>query len=82
MKTMSATDFKKKFSQLFKQMIDGETTAVTDDKTKEIIGYFTLELSARPKRQLGILEGKVTVTFGPDWEMTEEEFLGSDDGKI
>ena len=63
-------------------MSDGETMSVTDDKTKEIIGYFTRELSTTPKRQLGILEGKATITFGPDWEMTEEEFLGSDDGKI
>ncbi len=63
MKTMSATEFKKNFSQLFKQMSDGETIAVTDDKTKEIIGYFTRELLTRPKRQLGILEGKITVNF-------------------
>ena len=30
----------------------------------------------KPKRTLGILEGKVEVTFGRDWEMTTEEFLG------
>ena len=43
---------------------------------KEIVGYFVRELPGRPKRQLGMLEGKATVTFGPDWKMTEEEFLG------
>jgi hypothetical protein len=76
MKTMSATGFKKNFSEVIKQMTAGETMAVTDDKTNEIIGYFVRELSSRPKRQLGILDGKATVTFGADWEITTEEFLG------
>jgi len=33
--------------------------------------------SEKPKkRPLGILEGKMTVTFADDFKMTEEEFLG------
>jgi hypothetical protein len=31
---------------------------------------------------LGILEGKATVSFGPDWEMTTDEFLGLDNEEI
>src|ERR1700759_576283 len=75
MKTMSATDFKKYFSKLLKQMTAGETIVVTDHQTHEVIGNFVREFSAKPKRRLGILEGKVTVTFAPDWRMTTEEFL-------
>ena len=78
MKTMSATDFKRNFSARLKQMTAGETIVVTTDKTKSIIGYFTLELPTRPKIKLGLLEGKAKFTFGTDWEMTEDEFLGSD----
>jgi hypothetical protein len=48
MKTMSATEFKKNFSALFKQMTAGETIAVIDNKTQEIIGYFIRELSTGP----------------------------------
>ncbi|HZY38848.1 MAG TPA: prevent-host-death protein [Mucilaginibacter sp.] len=81
MKTMSASDFKKNFSALIKRMTTGETIAVTDDKTKSIVGYFTFELSTRPQIKLGILEGKEKFTFSPDWEMNEEEFLGLDDEK-
>src|SRR6185503_13105768 len=78
MKTMSATDFRKNFSKLLKQMAAGETIVVTDDQTHEVIGNFVREFSAKPKRRLGILEGKATVTFAPDWKMTTEEFLGED----
>lgn len=30
----------------------------------------------KPKRKLGLLEGKVKVYFADDFKMTEEEFLG------
>jgi len=63
-------------------MAAGETIAVMDDKTKKIIGYFIGETPIKPKRQSGILEGKVTINFGPDWEMTDEEFLGLNEKKI
>jgi hypothetical protein len=82
MKTMSSTNFKKNFSALLKEITAAETIAITDDKTNEIIGYFNFEQPIKPQRKLGILEGTVTVTFGPDWEMTEDEFLGSGDEKI
>ncbi len=30
----------------------------------------------KKERKLGILDGKVTITFADDFKMTEEEFLG------
>ncbi|HEY5327902.1 MAG TPA: prevent-host-death protein [Mucilaginibacter sp.] len=73
---MSVTELKTHFSEVLAAVIEGETVAVTYGREKEIIGYFVHELPQRPKRILGILEGKAKVTFGPDWEMTTEEFLG------
>jgi hypothetical protein len=49
MKTMSATNFKKNFSALLKQMTACETIALTKDKTNEIIRYFTVNYQAGPK---------------------------------
>ncbi len=79
MKTMSVTEFKTHFSEALLIIKKGETIAVTYGKRKEIIGYFSSENPQKPKRQLGILEGKATVTFSPDWKMTTEEFLGLKD---
>ncbi|MFI5137853.1 MAG: type II toxin-antitoxin system Phd/YefM family antitoxin [Sphingobacteriales bacterium] len=79
MKTMSATGFKTHFSDVIAAVKAGETIAVTYGRKKEIIGYFVHEIPDRPKRKLGILEGKAQITFGPDWEMTTEGFLGIKD---
>ena len=77
MKTMSVGEFKTHFSEVLEQVKVGEQIAVTYGKSKDIVGYFIPEKQLNvPKRQLGLLEGKATVHFGPDFEMTEEEFLG------
>ena len=76
MKMMSATKFKRHFSDVIDQVRAGETIAVTYGRRKEIIGYFSRELPNKPKRRLGILEGKAKAIFAPDFKMTEEEFLG------
>jgi len=76
MKTMTVGEFKTHFSDVIEQVKEGEKIAVTFGKKKEIVGYFIPELPHEPKRQLGILEGKVKFTFAPDFKMTEEEFLG------
>ena len=76
MKTMTVGEFKAHFSEVIALVKAGEKIAVTFGKKKEVIGYFVPEKPEKPKRQLGLLEGKVTITFGSDWEMTNEEFLG------
>jgi len=76
MKMISATEFKRHFSDVIDQVRAGETIAVTYGRRKEIIGYFSRELPNKPKRRLGILEGKAKAIFAPDFKMTEEEFLG------
>ncbi|MDB5007688.1 MAG: Phd YefM protein [Mucilaginibacter sp.] len=76
MKTMTVGEFKTHFSDVIEQVKAGEKIAVTYGKKKEIIGYFSPDTPQKPKRKLGILEGKVEVIFKPDFEMTTEEFLG------
>ena len=76
MKTMSVGEFKTHFSEVLEQVKAGEKFAVTFGKKKEIVGYFLPEIPNQSKRKLGILEGKAKFTFGADFEMTAEEFLG------
>ncbi|MEO6977943.1 MAG: prevent-host-death protein [Mucilaginibacter sp.] len=73
---MSVGEFKTHFSEVLEQVKAGEKFAVTFGKKKEIVGYFTPEMPEKPKRRLGILEGKVKFTFHDDFEMTTEELLG------
>jgi len=75
MKTMTVGEFKTHFSDVIDQVKAGEEIAVTYGKRKEVIGYFSPKKEPKRKRKLGILEGKAEVIFGPDFKMTEEEFL-------
>jgi hypothetical protein len=77
MKTMTVGEFKAHFSEVIDQVKAGEQIEVTYGKKKEVVGYFQPKISEpKPKRKLGILEGKATAIFGDNWEMTEEELLG------
>ncbi|MDB5153856.1 MAG: Phd YefM protein [Mucilaginibacter sp.] len=77
MKTMTVGEFKSHFADVLEQVKSGVGFAVTYGKKKEIVGYFLPESQLlKPKRQLGLLEGKVKVNFKPDYKMTEEELLG------
>ena len=73
---MTVGEFKTHFSEVLEQVKAGEEIAVTYGKKKEVVGYFLPEKPQKPKRKLGILEGKIEVIFMPDFEMTTEEFLG------
>jgi len=77
MKTMTVGEFKSHFAEVLEQVKEGVSFAVTYGKKKEIVGYFLPESQLiKPKRKLGLLEGKVKVDFKPDFKMTEEELLG------
>lgn len=77
MKSVSITEFKANFHEVIMLLQNEETIAVTDDNSEDVVGYFVRE-TPRPRgpRQLGILEGKATITFSDDFKMTEDEFLG------
>ena len=77
MKTMSVGDFETNFSEVLKMVIAGEEIGIMYGKKKEIVAKIVPEVPAeKPRRKLGPLDGKGKVTFGPDFKMTTEEFLG------
>lgn len=77
MKTLTVGEFKANFSEVVEQLKTGEKFAVTYGKKKQIVGYFVPQDPAPQKKiKLGIAAGRGRVIFGPDFKMTEEEFLG------
>lgn len=78
MKTVSIAEFKTNLAEYAEEIQHGEEFVVTEGIEKKGIFRVLPFLEEKPKkRQLGILEGKVTVKFSDDWEMTDEELLNS-----
>lgn len=74
---MTVGEFKSHFAEVLEQVKAGIGFAVTYGRKKEIVGYFLPESQlAKPKRKLGILEGKAKVTFKDDFKMSEEDLIG------
>lgn len=78
MQTMSVGEFKSKFSKVLKKVLAGEEIGISYGKNKEIVARLVPKAPVKkPKRKLGILEGKGKVVFSDNFKMTEKEFLGS-----
>lgn len=74
---MTVGDLKSRFSEVLQDVKSGEEIAIAFGKKKEIVAYLIPKTArAGAKRQLGILQGKGTVTFAPDFKLTDDEFLG------
>lgn len=74
---MTVGEFKSHFSEVVEQVKAGIGFAVTYGRKKEIVGYFLPESQlVKPKRKLGILEGKAKVTFKDDFKISEEDLIG------
>jgi antitoxin (DNA-binding transcriptional repressor) of toxin-antitoxin stability system len=77
MKTLSVGEFKANFSEMLKLVLAGEEIEIAYGKKKEVVARLVPKLKKKkPRRKLGILDGKAKVEFGKDFKMTEEEFLG------
>lgn len=77
METMSVGEFKANFSEALQKVLAGEKVNISFGKKKEIVAMLVpKEKEKKPKRKLGILEGKGQIIFKDDFKMTEEEFLG------
>ena len=77
MKTMSVGVFKTNFSEDIKLVLAGEEIGILYGKKRDLVAMLVPKpIENKPSRKLGILEGKGSVVFGPDFKMTEEEFLG------
>ncbi|EOR96689.1 Prevent-host-death protein [Arcticibacter svalbardensis MN12-7] len=74
---MTVGEFKARFAEVLEEVKAGVGFAVTYGRKKEVVGYFVPEIHInKPKRKLGIMEGKAKVVFKKDFKMTEEELLG------
>jgi antitoxin (DNA-binding transcriptional repressor) of toxin-antitoxin stability system len=78
MKTLTVGDVKTHFSEVLKDVQNGEQIAISFGKKKKVIAYLVSEIKSepKPKRKLGLLEGKATFKWVGDGKITEEEFLG------
>lgn len=76
MKTMSVGEFKANFSTVLKWVLAGEEIGILYGKKKEVVAKLVPKTSGkRPKRKIGVFDGKAKVKFGSDFKMSEEEFL-------
>lgn len=77
MKTMGVGEFKAHFSEVLKSVLAGEEIGIMYGKKREIVAKIVPKKpEEKVRRKIGILEGKMKVTFSKDFKMTEEEFLG------
>jgi antitoxin (DNA-binding transcriptional repressor) of toxin-antitoxin stability system len=75
MRTMSVGEFKAHFSQVLKDVENGEKIGITFGRKKEVKAFLVPSETKEP-RKLGVLEGRGKVVFKDDFKITEEELLG------
>jgi antitoxin (DNA-binding transcriptional repressor) of toxin-antitoxin stability system len=77
MKAIAVGEVKTHFSEILEEVKQGNQVGILYGKLKKpiamIVPYSEEKVS---KRKIGILDGKVTIEFSDDFEMTTEELLG------
>ncbi len=77
MKTVSSAELKNNFAYYLEKVSKGEEFVVEyGRKKKKVARIVPFQEKKKAKRKLGQLEGKVKISFSPDFKMTTEEFLG------
>ncbi|MFZ4525964.1 MAG: type II toxin-antitoxin system Phd/YefM family antitoxin [Chlorobium sp.] len=78
MKTLPVGEVKAQLSEILEKVKQGESVGILDGKNKRPIAMIVpyLDSEKKKERKIGILDGKVKVTFADNFKMTEEEFLG------
>jgi antitoxin (DNA-binding transcriptional repressor) of toxin-antitoxin stability system len=76
-KIMSVGELKTNFSEVLKRVQAGEEIGIAYGKNKKIVARLVPKnIEMKQKRKIGILNGKVKITFAKDFKMSTEEFLG------
>ena len=77
MRTLQSAKAKAQFSSILRDIEAGNEVAVTYGKKKQTIAVIVPfeKWKKSQKRQLGTLEGKMTVEFKHDFAMTDEELV-------
>ncbi len=77
MKTLPVGEVKAQLTEILEKVKQGESFGILYGKKKKpiamIVPYFDSE--KKKERKIGILDGKVKITFADNFKMTEEEFL-------
>ena len=78
MKTLPVGEIKAQFSEVLEKVKQGESFGILYGKKKKPVAMIVpyIDSDEKKERKLGILDGKVKITFADDFKMTEEEFLG------
>ncbi|VGO18501.1 type II toxin-antitoxin system Phd/YefM family antitoxin [Pontiella sulfatireligans] len=78
MKTLAVGDFKTHFSEVLEDVKRGEEFVVCYGRKKEKVAVLIpYEKYEKKPVVLGVLEGIASYRFHDDFEMTDEEFIGS-----
>ena len=79
MDTFQVAEIRKNFSSLLKEVESGKEIGISFGKKKKTIAVIVPieEYKKMKTRNLGTLEGKAKVSFGENWEITDEELLNS-----
>lgn len=77
MKTLQLAEAKTNFSSIMKDVQAGNEIAIAYGKKKQTIAVIIPyeQWRKKQKRQLGTLEGKMSVNFSKDFAMTDEELI-------
>jgi len=74
MKAMTVGEFKTHFSEILEEVRRGNKVEILYGKAKKPVAVIVpYQNEKRTERKIGILDGKVTIKFGDDFEMTTEE---------
>lgn len=77
MKTMPVGELKANFSEILDSVLQGQKIGIVYGKKKKPVAMIVpyVEDEVKGKRRIGLLEGKASVRFHDDFEMTTEELL-------
>jgi antitoxin (DNA-binding transcriptional repressor) of toxin-antitoxin stability system len=77
MKTLPVGEIKAQFSEVLEKVKQGETFGILYGKKKKPVAMIVpyIDSEEKKERKVGILDGKVKITFSDDFKITEEELL-------
>ena len=78
MKTLPVGEIKAQFSEVLEKVKQGESFGILYGKRKRPVAMLVPYIDSEKKapRQIGIMDGKVSISFSSDSKMTEDELLG------
>ncbi|EMY70607.1 type II toxin-antitoxin system Phd/YefM family antitoxin [Leptospira vanthielii] len=76
MKSYAVGELKSHFSEVLEYVKKGEKVGILFGKNKKTIAMIVpINQKIDGKRKIGLLDGKVKISFDKDFSITEEEFL-------